>query len=42
MPEEHFKTAFKQLNGDMAMVARRFDVSVPAAKVRAEYLGLNT
>jgi Zn-dependent peptidase ImmA (M78 family) len=42
MPEEHFKTAFKQLRGDMAMVARRFEVSVPAAKVRAEYLGLDT
>jgi hypothetical protein len=26
----------------MAMVARRFEVSVPAAKVRAEYLGFAT
>lgn len=40
MPEEHFRTAFEQLGRDMAMVARRFEVSVPAAKVRAEYLGL--
>ncbi|MFL0276999.1 ImmA/IrrE family metallo-endopeptidase [Mycobacterium sp. SMC-19] len=42
MPEEHFKSAFKQLNGDMVMVARRFEVSIPAVKVRAEYLGLDT
>ena len=42
MPEEHFEAAYMQLRGDMAMVARRFEVSVPAARVRAEYLGFAT
>lgn len=41
MPEGYFTTACEQSGGDMALVARQFGVSVPAAKVRAEYLGLH-
>lgn len=42
MPADHFKTVFDRSDHDMAMVARHFGVSVPAARVRAEYLGLLT
>lgn len=40
MPADHFQGVFERSGRDMAMVARHFAVSVPAAKVRAEYLGL--
>ncbi|MGP4058435.1 ImmA/IrrE family metallo-endopeptidase [Mycobacterium sp. 4D054] len=42
MPEDHFRSVFEHLGHDMSRVARHFEVSVPAAKVRAEYLGLLT
>jgi Zn-dependent peptidase ImmA (M78 family) len=42
MPENHFKAVFERLGHDLAMVARHFEVSVPAVKVRAEYLGVLT
>lgn len=38
MPEKHFKSVSDRLGGDMTLVARHFEVSVPAAEVRAEYL----
>lgn len=40
MPAEQFKAAFYELEQDLVAVADRFEVSFPAAKVRAEYLGL--
>ena len=40
MPAAQFTAAFKDLGQDLVAVADRFEVSVPAAKVRAEYLGL--
>ena len=40
MPEKPFRAVFGRLSHDMAMVARHFEVSVPAARVRAEYLGV--
>jgi hypothetical protein len=40
MPAEHFKTVFRRTGHDMVAVAQHFGVSVPAARVRAEYLGL--
>lgn len=42
MPESQFRSKFEQVSGDMTQLARHFEVSVPAAKVRAEYLGLIT
>ena len=42
MPEDHFKAMFERSGHDMAVIARYFEVSVPAAKVRAEYLGVLT
>jgi hypothetical protein len=42
MPVDHFKDVFVREGGDMVAVAQHFGVSVPAAKVRAEYLGLVT
>jgi predicted transcriptional regulator len=42
MPEKHFKAVFDRSDRDMVAVAQHFGVSVPAAKVRAEYLGLLT
>jgi predicted transcriptional regulator len=42
MPTDHFKDAFVRESGDIVAVAQNFGVSVPAAKVRAEYLGLLT
>lgn len=42
MPAEKFKATFERFGRDMAAVAQHFGVSVPAAKVRAEYLGLVT
>jgi len=42
MPAENFKDTFVRHNGDIVPVAENFGVSVPAAKVRAEYLGLLT
>lgn len=42
MPEGHFRSTFERLEHDMATVAQHFGVSVPAARVRAEYLGLRT
>jgi len=38
----HFKSVFERSGHDMGQVARHFEVSVPAAKVRAEYLGVLT
>ena len=40
MPAAQFKAAYEELGEDLVAVASRFEVSVPAAKVRAEYLGL--
>lgn len=40
MPEAAFAAAFAELAGGLVAVADRFEVSVPAARVRAEYLGL--
>lgn len=40
MPAAAFKAAFKELGEDLVAVADRFEVSVPAAKVRAEFLSL--
>ena len=40
MPEAHFRKVFEQKEKDMVRVAEHFAVSVPAARVRAEYLGL--
>ena len=40
MPEPYFRKVFDEAFGDMVRVAEHFGVSVPAAKVRAEYLGL--
>ncbi|CPU70560.1 ImmA/IrrE family metallo-endopeptidase [Mycobacteroides abscessus] len=40
MPAAQFKAAFEELGRDLVAVADRFEVSVPAAKVRAEFLGL--
>lgn len=40
MPAEQFKSAFLRLRGDLVAVAQHFSVSYPAAKVRAEFLGL--
>ncbi|GAB08245.1 putative Xre family DNA-binding protein [Gordonia araii NBRC 100433] len=40
MPAEQFRAAFEDADGDMREVAKIFEVSVPAAKVRASYLGL--
>jgi Zn-dependent peptidase ImmA (M78 family) len=42
MPAGHFETMFERLRRDMVGVARHFGVSVPAARVRAEFLGLLT
>jgi predicted transcriptional regulator len=42
MPAQPFKEAFEGLGRDMVRVAAQFGVSVPAANVRAEYLGLLT
>ncbi|MGV0625040.1 ImmA/IrrE family metallo-endopeptidase [Mycolicibacter minnesotensis] len=42
MPAERFKVVFEQAGPDMTLVAQHFEVSVPAAKVRAEYLGILT
>jgi Zn-dependent peptidase ImmA (M78 family) len=42
MPADDFTAMFDLLGRDMAAVARHFGVSVPAARVRAEYLGLLT
>lgn len=42
MPEEHFRAVFERLDRNMVTVAAHFEVSVPAAKVRAEFLGLLT
>ncbi|RIR68674.1 ImmA/IrrE family metallo-endopeptidase [Mycobacteroides abscessus] len=40
MPATAFKAAFKELGENLVAVADRFEVSVPAARVRAEFLGL--
>lgn len=40
MPREKFKKVYSDQNGDMQSVADAFDVSVAAAKVRAQVLGL--
>lgn len=40
MPKKEFETAFGELGGDLIAVADRFEVSVPAARVRAQFLGL--
>lgn len=40
MPAAPFKAAFDELGKDLVAVADRFEVSVPAARVRAEFLGL--
>ncbi|MBF0308957.1 MAG: ImmA/IrrE family metallo-endopeptidase [Magnetococcales bacterium] len=40
MPEEDFRTAWNQENGDTYYVANRFGVSMRAATVRAKSLGL--
>lgn len=40
MPADFFAMTFQQLGHDMTRVAGHFGVSVPAARVRAEYLGL--
>lgn len=42
MPAEHFTAVFERMAGNMVTVAQHFEVSVPAAKVRAEFLGLLT
>lgn len=42
MPAEHFMAVFEQSSHNMELVARHFEVSVPAARVRAEYLGVLT
>ncbi|AFM20596.1 putative Zn peptidase (plasmid) [Mycolicibacterium chubuense NBB4] len=42
MPADHFHNVFVRMDGNIAAVAQHFAVSVPAAKVRAEYLGLPT
>lgn len=42
MPVDHFKDVFAREGGDTVKVAQHFGVSVPAANVRAEYLGLLT
>lgn len=40
MPREAFVAAFKRLDGDIDAVAREFEVSTLAAKLRAKGLGL--
>lgn len=40
MPLDQFKAAYWHLDQDLVALADRFEVSVPAAKVRAKYLGL--
>ncbi|OZC55563.1 XRE family transcriptional regulator [Rhodococcus sp. 06-621-2] len=40
MPVVQFKAAYEELGHDAVRVADRFEVSVPAARVRAKYLGL--
>jgi Zn-dependent peptidase ImmA (M78 family) len=40
MPEAEFREAFGELDGDLIGVARRFGVSVPAAKVHARFHGI--
>lgn len=42
MPAAQFQAVFRELGQDLVAVAKRFGVSYPAAKVRAEYLGLPT
>jgi predicted transcriptional regulator len=40
MPAAEFRAAFEEMGKDLVAVADRFEVSYPAAKVRAEFLGL--
>lgn len=40
MPEEKYRTVFSEYCGDLARIAQRFGVSVSAARVRAQALGL--
>ncbi|WP_036376379.1 ImmA/IrrE family metallo-endopeptidase [Mycolicibacterium austroafricanum] len=42
MPAEAFTAAVGEAAGDLVAVADRFEVAVPAARVRADYLGLTT
>ncbi|KRQ26208.1 XRE family transcriptional regulator [Mycobacteroides sp. H003] len=42
MPAPAFSKVFAESNHNLATVARHFEVSVPAARVRAEFLGLLT
>jgi Zn-dependent peptidase ImmA (M78 family) len=42
MPADHFKDVFVRQDCNIVTVAEHFGVSVPAARVRAEYLGLLT
>ncbi|MCX2934986.1 ImmA/IrrE family metallo-endopeptidase [Mycobacterium sp. CVI_P3] len=42
MPASHFTDMFARMERNIVAVAEHFGVSVPAAKVRAEYLGLPT
>lgn len=40
MPSESFKKVFKQSDGDLIEVAKKFGVSVQAADIRTKFLGL--
>jgi len=40
MPAAQFKAMYSRLEEDLVSVAEHFEVSYPAAKVRAEFLGL--
>jgi predicted transcriptional regulator len=40
MPRDSFKAAFAELDGNLASISSRFAVSMEAARVRAEALGL--
>lgn len=42
MPTDHFKEVFVGGGRNIEAVAQHFEVSVPAARVRADYLGLLT
>ena len=42
MPEEQFSSAYRSMSGDVIGLADQFGVSVSAATVRAQALGLGT